>query len=119
MVKQKGRGVWLTIWLSFMLIGGIFSAFSNLLLGRAAYQLNPSIPLWSYTLFGIFSILNIIFIIYLFLWKKWAFYAILASAVVVFIVNVYVGVSAWLALLGFLGVIILYLSMRSRWKSFN
>ena len=119
MVNSKARGIWLTIWLSILLVGGIFSSIANLFFGNFAFQLDPTLPIWTYVIFGLLGVCNVIFLIFLFMWKRWAFYGFLASTVIVFIINLYVGVQFILALMGFIGVLILYLSMRSRWKLFD
>jgi len=119
MAKSKERGAWLTIWLSFILISGIFSLVSFILTGISSAGFPSQFPAWVYPVLGFISILNIIFIIFLFFWKKWAFYAFLTSVIVVFAINTYIGIPIYVALLGFIGVVVLYFSMRSRWKLFD
>lgn len=116
--NSKSRNLFLTIWLAFMLVANIFSVLSNILFPLASPS-RFAFPLIIYLVFGFLSLANVVFIVRLLQWKKCAFWGILTSSVIAFLLNLYIGISFWVALLGFIGIIILYLAMRSSWNKFN
>ncbi len=116
---EKKRGALLTIWLAIMLILNIITALSYLLLNASIASFYPGIPLWIFYLYGLLSLANAVFVIFLFKWKKWAFFAICASAAIIFIMNISVGIKTTAAIAGLLGPVILYLIMRPKWNLFE
>ena len=118
--KEKKRGVWLTIWLTFMLIGNLFIALIYLLLSKTVVApAYPNVALWVWYMYGLLTLENFVFVIFLFMWKKWPFFALCGMAMVAFILNLVIGLGILDSILGFLGPLILYLSMKSRWDLFE
>jgi hypothetical protein len=68
----------------------------------------PNIPDWGFFIFIVGAIFNLVCAIVLFKWKKWGFWGFLGSAVVIFFFNIFIGIGPGRALLGLLGVAILY-----------
>ena len=116
---EKKRGTLLTVWLAIMLILNTITALSYLLLNTSIASFYPDIPSWIFYLYGLLSLANATFVIFLFKWKKWALFAICASAAIIFIMNIAVGIKTTTAIAGLLGPIILYLIMRPKWKLFE
>lgn len=115
--NAKKRNTGLSVWLVLMLIGAGWSALANFgLLFGLSYYLMPG---WIVFCMGLLSVVNFVLLLYIWQWKMWAFQAMLGSTVLIFILNLIGDTSFWAALLGFLGVIILYLFMRPQWKWFE
>ncbi len=100
-----------------MLIGNSAGALL-FILGNAYVSSFSLYPSSIYYIVGIFGLLNVIITIMLFMWKKWAFFVFIWLAIIVFIINISLGIGV-LALLGLIGPIILYLLMRPKWNLFE
>lgn len=116
---EKKRGAWLTFWLILMLILNFFVALSYLLFNKLMVLMYPKVSLGVWYVYGFAALANVVFVIFLFLWKKWPFYAFCGITLLAFIMNLAIGLGILSAILGLLGPIILYLSMKSRWKLFK
>lgn len=120
MVKTKERNTFLLVWLIIMLVALGLSLISNIVLVSTYGLLSEAaiVPLWTLVFSLIFTIINLILTILLFKWKKWAFFALCASAIIVFVVNM-IFIAGWTSFVGLLGPVILYFAMRPNWKDFN
>src|SRR5690606_15033909 len=58
--------------------------------------------------FVICTILDLICCIYLFKWKKWAFWGTLIISLIIFFLNLYLGLEFMDSLIGLIGIILLY-----------
>ena len=65
-------------------------------------------PNWALAVLVIVSIINLICAIALFRWKRWGFWGFVGSAVIVFFLNLAMGLGLGTALAGLLGIGILY-----------
>lgn len=79
----------------------------------------PTVATWVFYLLGLLSLLNIVFAIFLFMWKRWAFFAFCGIVVIVFGINIGIGLGIISSLSGFIGPIILYLIMKPKWDLFE
>jgi hypothetical protein len=68
----------------------------------------PFLPKWALPVLSICAILNVVFAIALLRWKRWGFIGFVATAILTFVVNVNIRVSFFQALLGLIGVAVLY-----------
>jgi hypothetical protein len=96
---------------AFLVVGIILNALGSLmnLFGGAMIRQNlPDAPGWAFPVLGIDGIFNIVCLIALFQWKKWAFYGSVAAAILAFVVNLAVGLNIVQALLGLVGIAVLY-----------
>ncbi|MBU1446060.1 hypothetical protein KKD70_02245 [Patescibacteria group bacterium] len=118
-VTEKKRGILLTSWLIIMLVVKFFAASSFFLANEQIALYSPNITLWLAYLYGIIAFVNLTFVIFLFRWKKWAFYGICINAIIVFIMNLFIGMDAQVAILALSLVVILYLTMRPKWDLFE
>ena len=82
------RHLFLTIWLSLIILINLLAAASYLLAPGKIIAVQPDLPKWYLTLFGILSALNVINAIALFKWKKWGFYGFCLIAVAASVFNV-------------------------------
>lgn len=111
MQEGKKRHGCLTAYLILMLIANflvvlIYSFF--LLASNAMQQSMPDIPGWVVSILCLFAIFNILCAIALFKWKRWGFWGFCASAVIIFIINLSIGVGIFQSVMGLLGVAILF-----------
>ncbi len=120
-IIEKKRGGLLTGWLIFMLVANGFSSLIYFFNAPAVVS-SLSVPVeisWVYAL-GVLGLINFVMTIMLFQWKKWAFFGFCGVSVVAFFMNTFVfhvGISS--SLMGFAGMIILYLIMRPKWSLFE
>lgn len=112
---EKQRGAFLTalLILYFMANAGVAALY--FLFGALLTDLLPAISSWTFYVFGVLALLNVLFIIFLFKWKKWAFFAICGNSGIAFVTNIAIGVGIT-SIIGLLGIIILYLALRSKWS---
>jgi hypothetical protein len=108
MPKDKQRHGCLTAFLIFGIIMNVIASLMNLLGGAMIRQHFPDAPVWSLPVLGLAGIFNIVCLVALFKWKKWGFYGAVASAVLAFVVNLVIGINILQALLGLVGIAVLY-----------
>jgi hypothetical protein len=104
----KQRHGCLTAYLVFMIIANSATALIYLVGAEDIRRKIPNIPEWSFPVLIAGTILNLVFAIALLRWKKWGFWGFVATAVVLFFVNLSLGFALGPALVGLLGVAILY-----------
>ena len=99
-----------------MLVANALSALSYFFFNDLLLAQYPSFSLGVSYLYGLFSLLNVVLAFFLFLWKRWAFFAFCGSSALIFIVNLIVGVSPLVAVMGLLGPVVLYLILKPKWN---
>jgi hypothetical protein len=101
------------IWLILMIVGGVISVIASLILLLITPAQNFQLGLVTAV-----SILMIGALLELYInWKMYAFYVIVVIASFIFLINViFVGP---IALLGFIGVLILYLALKGEWDEYE
>jgi hypothetical protein len=104
----KQRHFLLTAWLVFMIIANGATAVITPMSVGDIQQALPDFPAWMVWPITLCAVLNIAFAIALFNWKKWGFFGFLVTSAAAFALNVYAGVGIPRAVLGLLGVAILY-----------
>ena len=102
MDQEKQRHESLAAWLVLMFIYNLVTA------GGLYRRFHPSAPLWAQSVFADVSVLNGVSVAVLLRWKRWGFYALVATAVAILMVNLKIGFSVVQVLLGLGGVAILY-----------
>jgi len=106
---MKQRHGCLTAWLILMLIANSATALLYLFSGAAIASKLPHIPpSWLFPLLIVFALFNVVCAIALFQWKKWGFWGFLLTSVVAVFANLSAGLGIGLALLGLIGIAILY-----------
>jgi hypothetical protein len=105
---QKQRHGCLTAYLVFMIVANSASTLVYLVGSEAVRRNTPNMPAWAFPVLIVLGIFNLVCAIALFRWKKWGFWGFVASAVIAFAVNLSIGIAPGFALVGLLGVAILY-----------
>jgi hypothetical protein len=101
---QKHRHGCLAAYLVFMIVANSVTALTYVLLSFKDIHM----PRWAFPVLTVGGIFNVVCAIALFRWKKWGFWGLAASAVTIFFINLSLGLGTGRALLGFLGLPILY-----------
>ena len=105
---QKQRHGCLTAYLVFMIVANSASTLVYLVGSEAIRRNTPNMPAWAFPVLIVLGIFNLVCAIALFRWKKWGFWGFVASAVIAFAVNLSIGIAPGFALVGLLGLAILY-----------
>jgi len=105
---QKQRHGCLTAYLILMIIANSATGLIYLFAAEEIRRNLPNLPEWAFPVLIIGSIVNVVCAVALFRWQRWGFWGFLASGVVVFFVNLSAGFGPGSAVLGLLGVAILY-----------
>ena len=114
----RKRGILLTIWLALMLIGYFISAVTYLFMNSVITSAIPGMSSAVIYLLGIVAIVGIAAVYLMFTWKKLGFYIAIGIAAISFIVNaVYLGIVN--AILGLIGIAILYILIRGKLVQFD
>jgi hypothetical protein len=108
MSDGKQRHGCLTAFLVLMIIANSVVAVMYLFGSAAIRQNVPSAPGWAFPVLAIGGIVNVVCAIALFQWKKWGFFGFIATAAVAFVVNLMIGINILQALLGLVGIAVLY-----------
>ncbi len=108
MAEGKQRHGCLTAFLVVGVIANSLAAFMNLFGSATIRQSFPGAPGWAFPVLGIAGVFNLVCLIALFQWKKWGFYGAAASGLVAFAVNLAVGLNIVQAILGLVGIAVLY-----------
>jgi hypothetical protein len=112
------RGGCLSTFLVLMLIfnGLLILLYGFFLLsGRVLLATAPS---WALPVLLCLGAVNLVSAIALWRWQRWGLYALVASCLVIFGVNLSLGNSILVCLLGLAGPVILLLLIRPVWRSF-
>jgi hypothetical protein len=106
--QQKQRHGCLTAILVVMIIANSASALMYLLGSGFIRQNSPNMPDWAFPVLIVGSLFNLACAIALFKWKKWGFWGLAASSAVVFFINLSIGLALGSAVLGLMGIFVLY-----------
>lgn len=104
---DKNRHGCLTAWLAVMILANVATAVMYYATGPTIAE-RLDLPMWGVVALGGFAVLNVLFAGALFAWKKWGFYGFAATTVLIFGINVSIGVGVLQSVSGLLGVVILY-----------
>ena len=108
-MENKQRHGCVTAWLIIMIILNSFIAIMYLLFGHVIAQNLPhdvSTPL--IMLLGLAGLGNVVFAVMLLKWKKLGFYGFVVSSLIIFIINLSIGLGILQSLLGLIGIAVLY-----------
>jgi hypothetical protein len=111
--ETKQRHGCLAAWLVLMIIANSLTALVYLIAGGKIKSILPNAPTWALATLVVTSVCNVVFAVALFQWKKWGFFGFVGTTGIVFVVNLLVfHVHAGFALLGLLGVAILFVTLQ-------
>jgi len=82
-------------------------------------SLHPGAPLILFIVLAGFSFVNLGLAIATWKWLKIGVYGFWMSALIILVINLYIGVPYWTALLGMTGPLLITLLVRSRWADFK
>jgi len=106
----------LTALLVVMILANVVTGLLYLLL-FARGQTIGNASLWAIGVLVLFSIVNVVSLISIWRWRKWGFFGFVFSVVVVFALNVSIGLPPAAAVVGLISPIVLFLLLRPVWKS--
>jgi hypothetical protein len=95
-----------------MIVANSAVALLYLLASAAMAARLPSAPGWAFPVLGLIGIANVVCAVAIFLWKKWGFWGSIVTSIVTFAINLNIGLNVVQAVLGLLGVVILYLVLQ-------
>lgn len=108
MSEEKKRHGCLATYLWFILVVNAIVALFYLFGSQTIRDASPSMPVWAIPALTVGTILNVVFAIALFKWKMWGFLGFAATSILAFVINLTIGINIFQALMGFIGVAILY-----------
>lgn len=110
---RKKRYQLLTVFLWWLVAGNAISAvlspFALANIRRPSIPDFPDCVAWP---FSLFSALNLVFLAALFRWKRWGIFGYAISTAAIYALNVYAGVGAGAAALGFVATVILFVGLQ-------
>jgi hypothetical protein len=107
-LQEKKRHGCLTAYLVVAIILNSATALLYLFGAAAIKRSSPHIPDWAFLVLIALVLFNLACAIALLRWKKWGFWGLVASAAVTLGVNLRIGLGFSSAIVGLLGVILLY-----------
>src|SRR5688500_17923755 len=113
-LQMQERGGCLTAWLLVMLLANGFTVISYLFGFTTMQQVYPTVHPVIFVLLAGLGIVNLASVYGLWTWKKWGFYLFAISASVVLVINLSIGIPILPALLGLVGIGLLWLLLRNR-----
>lgn len=108
MQEGKKRHGCLLAYLILLLVANSAVVLMYLFLGGFIRDNLPGLPGWAMPVLIVFGIINLICAIALFKWKKWGFWGYCISAIIVFIINLVIGMGVGQSVMGLVGVAILF-----------
>ena len=114
----KKRGFWLSAFLILMFIANLFTAFTYFSNPEMIIQAYPNMTKGILYFMGAMSIVNIILAVGVWMWKKWGVFGFYGVAVIVFCINIYVGIGIIGSLSGLIGIVIIFFTTKNRWENF-
>ena len=108
MSEVKKRHGCLTTYLWFIVVVNSLVTLFYIFGSQTIRESSPSLPFWAIPVLTIGTIFNVVFAIALFKWKMWGFLGFVATSILAFVINLTIGINIFQALLGFIGVAILY-----------
>jgi hypothetical protein len=126
-ITAKTRGLWLSIWLIFLTLIYAYSVYGNwnaydewMVQHQVATRTYPyGTAAWIPPAFIFLAVISLIGVVLVWLWKKWGFYLLVAVTIAAFLLNIIRGVGVGQALIGLIGVGILYMLIQPKWSSFD
>ncbi|HWY40278.1 MAG TPA: hypothetical protein VNX27_05740 [Chthoniobacterales bacterium] len=106
--SRKKRHGCLTAYLLVMIIANSLTGLLYLLGADTIKQRLPNMPNWAFPVLIAIAIINLVCAFALFRWKKWGFWGFALSSLMVFALNLAIGLDIISAILGLVGVVVLF-----------
>lgn len=104
----KKRHGCLAAFLIVAILLNAITAFANLAAGDKITETLPDAPGWGLPLLAVLGLVNIASLVGIWMWKKWGFFGMVGSSVAAVFVNLAMGLGVIPALMGLVGIAILY-----------
>ena len=116
---KKQRSCWLSAFLILMLIANALTAY--------IYTTNPELVMGLYPratatvlyLLAVIACINVILAIGIWAWRKWGVVGFYISIVIVFAINLYLGIGFLASMPGLVGGVIIFFTTKKRWQHFS
>ncbi len=116
---QKQRGFWLSAFLIVMLIANTLTAYLYMTNPELVMGLYPRATATVLYLLAVIACINVILAIGTWAWRKWGVIGFYISIIIVFIINLYVGVGFLASMPGLVGGAIIFFTTKKRWQHFS
>lgn len=117
--NEKKRGFWLTAFLVLMFIANPLTSIMYLTNPEIYVTLIPGMTVGLIYTMGVMALMNVVFAVGIWTWKKWGVFGFYGSAAIAFGINIIAGLGVLASSLGLIGVLIIFLTTRSRWQHFS
>jgi len=114
--EERKRSGCLTALLILMLIVNPLIGLIYFLAGSNIKETFTSAPDWAIPTLGLFAFANFVFALAIWKWKKWGVYGFGISSIVIFAINLSIGIPVIQALFGLAGFVILIILLRPVWN---
>ena len=116
--EERKRPGCLTAYLVLMLASASWSAVQYLLQGSTVRQAYPRAPEWFIPVLTVGAFVQIVFALGIWNWQKWAVYGFIGFALVILVVNLWIGLGV-VSFLGLLGLWLLLYPVRPVWHQMD
>ena len=113
------RGFWLSAFLILVLIANALTAFSYATNPELVMSLLPQANNLVTYLLALIAFINVILATAIWSWKKWGVIGFYIGVVVVFSVNLYLGLGFLASMPGLVGGVIIYFTTKKCWRRFS
>src|SRR4051812_4554649 len=115
---EPTRGGWLTFLLAMTFVGNAGAAITYLLVLCGVVPFHGK-SLWIALAYLALTITNITAIGAIWEWQRWGLYLLFVSALVIFFMNISLGLLRWSTGIGLIGPLLIAAAMWSRWETFE
>jgi hypothetical protein len=116
--EEPIRGGWLTFLLAAKVVANVVSAATYLFVICGVLSLEGRGPLVA-LVYLVLVMTNITAIAAIWNWQRWGLYLLAVIAIVIFAVNLSVGLLRWSTAIGLVGPLVIFAAMWPSWKSFE
>jgi hypothetical protein len=113
------RGFWLSAFLILVIIANALTAFSYATNPELVMRLLPQANNLVTYLLALIAFINVILATAIWSWKKWGVIGFYIGVVVVFSVNLYLGLGFLASMPGLVGGVIIYFTTKKCWRRFS
>jgi hypothetical protein len=116
---RKKRGFWLSTFLILMITVNALTVYIYLTNPNIVTGLNSRATISVLYFLVFIACINIMLAAAIWAWKKWAVYGFYASIIIVFFINLYLGIGIVGSMPGLVGGLIIFFTTKKRWSHFS
>jgi uncharacterized membrane protein len=116
---KKNRGCGLSGFLILMIVANSLTVYVYMTNPEVVTSLYPQKTHTAVYLLVFIACINVILAAAIWAWKKWAVYGLYASIIIVFGINIYLGIGLLGSLPGFVAGLIVFFTTKKRWSHFS